>query len=759
MRFRHAVPILFATALAAACSDSPPAAGPATPAPGTGPTATRPGEGGDTAGGPGGFVRLAAFADCDAFLDHVREQAAERVGPYGLGGAPMPVDTAWSDMVLSTEAPAATMPADMSFDAGVPGMAAGDSSNGDDSSDGVFTSTNVQEAGIDEADLVKTDGERIVAIANGTLYVVDPTLPDARVTGSIDLADEIGDVGEMMLAGERVLLFGNRWDPETNQPATTVTEVTLASAEPELLASVEFDGSYLSARLIGNRLRVALSSAPGEIPFVVPGSPAGEELAEETNQRAVLATELADWTPEFELTVGGDVVAEGPLTDCANLHRPSVFSGFDVLTVLDIDTAAAADASALAAAFDGTGAPAGTVGVLGAGSTVYSSQARMYVATTRWVDPRDRFTDADATTAIHAFAIDPVEPTRYVASGEVPGTLLSQFSLDEHDGNLRVVVTDTDANGTTESRLVVLAEQADQLTEIGSVGGLGRGERLYSVRLVGDIGFAVTFRQVDPFYVIDLRDPTAPRIAGELKIPGMSTYLHPIGDVSDSGLVVGVGQDATDDGMTTGLKLSVFDVSDPANPQEVAKWVRPGAASVAEYDHRAFQIVGDTVILPVAFPSPSAYLLRIGQDGTITELGEIEHILDGFDGHSDCRVLDADDFPTEDSTFYWDIRNGARLQVCGPNDTGGWDGSLDNCSAWALDEFATGFWSTEAYDAAVTRIAAGPADRIEQCYPSSYFPPIQRSMAIDGTVWTFSPIRLQANALDDLALQAVVALP
>ena len=113
------------------------------------------------------------------------------------------------------------------------------------------------------------------------------------------------------------------------------------------------------------------------------------------------------------------------------------------------------------------------------------------------------------------------------------GTLLNQFSLDEHEGYLRVVTTEGspwDRRNLSESQLVVLEESDDILRRVGRVGGLGKGESVFSSRLMGDRGFIVTFRQVDPLYVVDLSDPAEPRVTGELKIPGFSSYLHPVGD-------------------------------------------------------------------------------------------------------------------------------------------------------------------------------------------------------------------------------------
>jgi hypothetical protein len=145
--------------------------------------------------------------------------------------------------------------------------------------------------------------------------------------------------------------------------------------------------------------------------------------------------------------------------------------------------------------------------------------------------------------------------------------------------------TEDGPSGESESFVSVLAADGDQLREVGKVGGLGRGEQIYAVRFIGDAGYVVTFRQVDPLYTLDLSDPTAPRVVGELKIPGYSAYLHPVGP----GLLLGVGQDASATGQTSGLQASLFDVSDPANPVRIDREsFGAGSSSEVEYDHHAF---------------------------------------------------------------------------------------------------------------------------------------------------------------------------
>jgi uncharacterized secreted protein with C-terminal beta-propeller domain len=165
------------------------------------------------------------------------------------------------------------------------------------------------------------------------------------------------------------------------------------------------------------------------------------------------------------------------------------------------------------------------------------------------------------------------------------------------------------------------------------VGGLGRGERIYSVRFIDDAGYVVTFRQVDPLYTVDLSRPTAPHVLGELKIRGYSAYLHPAGRDQ----LIGVGQDATDQGRTLGTQLSLFDVSDLANPRRLhQRTVAPGSSSTAEFDHHAFLwwAPSGLAVLPVTiYPTApgdgsvftGAVGFRIARDTGIAEAGRIAH--------------------------------------------------------------------------------------------------------------------------------------
>ena len=251
-------------------------------------------------------------------------------------------------------------------------------------------------------------------------------------------------------------------------------------------------------------------------------------------------------------------------------------------------------------------------------------------------DSADAF--EDYTTDIHKFDISDPASSTYVATGRVTGFMLSQWSMSEYEGNLRVATTTSPdwwwgADRESESFVTVLEEQDGELVEVGQVGGLGKGERIYSVRFIDEVGYVVTFRQTDPLYTIDLSDPTNPEVVGELKILGYSAYLHPVGD----GLLLGVGQDATDEGRTLGTQVSLFDVSDLANPERLHNFTLDNGYSSVEYDHRAFLHWPETglTVIPVQTWSwdeetetesgfSGAIAIEATRDG-IQEIGRITH--------------------------------------------------------------------------------------------------------------------------------------
>ncbi len=611
-----------------------------------------------TAPPPGGGARpderrpervsfLVRAETCERFAEAVRPVALEAVGPYGFG------TTGYSFGSGSVSRSAAGDSAQESTSG--PAQAAG----GAPVAGADFSGTNVQEAGVDEPDVVKTDGRLLVTAVDGRLRVLDVTGAPRQV-GSVAAPGG----GDLLLAGSRVLVFsGGGQDggiPFTEdlgstgstptRPTTTVTVVDLADpAAPRVARTHTIDGAYVDARLVGGVARVVTRSSP-DISFP---TPTVEDERSASKAQAANADVVRKAGPASFLPKGAS---------CADAHVPVEASGVSTIAVQSLDPSA--------------DAPGPAVTVVADASTVYASAGRLFVATSQFgrggpVQPavarRSEPAPGPGRTAIHAFDITDPAKARYAGSGDVPGQLLNQFSLSEDNGVLRVATTldgtggggsggrggapedDTSSPAVerpdrSESRVTILRPTGEEWVETGAVDGLGRGERIFAVRFIGATGYVVTFRQVDPLYVLDLRDVRAPKVTGELKITGYSAYLHPAGD----GRLLGIGQEATDQGRQVGTQLSLFDVGDPARPAKLAGAVLSSASSSAEQDHHAFlfwpatglavapvQSYGGPQPLPApggalpatggtARPFVGAVAFRVG-DKAITEAGRITH--------------------------------------------------------------------------------------------------------------------------------------
>jgi uncharacterized secreted protein with C-terminal beta-propeller domain len=441
--------------------------------------------------------------------------------------------------------------------------------------------TNVQEVGVDEPDTVKTDGTTIFAIANGRLHAIDARAETPKLLATLPLED--GWDTTMLLHKDRALLLGS------GPLGARMTEVDVSDpAKLTVLRTEDVDGYIVDARMTGHTARVVVSSYP-EAVYGPPG----------------LRAKPAGWLPTRTVknvrtghTVTGRVA-------CRKVRRPAVFSGAGILTVYTVDTTKGLPAVDVDAIFTG-------------GETVYASPSSLYVATQRW-------DTEEANTSIHRFDISDPDRTWYTASGMVPGSLLNQFSLSEDKGILRAAST-VGFGPDSESKVTTLTGSGGHLVQRGQVGGLGRGESIYAVRFIGDVGYVVTFRQTDPLYTIDLADPANPRVRGELKIPGYSAYLHPVGD----DLLLGVGQEATAEGRVQGLQLSLFDVSDLARPVRLqkARIAERWSSSEVEWDHHAFLWWPATklAVLPIdseGFRGAAGF--RVERDGGIAQIGRISH--------------------------------------------------------------------------------------------------------------------------------------
>lgn len=570
--------------------------------------------------------QLVAFDSCADALAGLKKAAKAAVGPWGFGGGAIAVDAA------------ATV-------GGAPPPAARSAMDAGEQAAPSHSGTNTHEAGVDEPDLVKTDGRRIVTVSQGVLTVVDAGT--RAVTGTLDLAggEEAVTWAESQLllhgdhalvlipsymyghpmpidvAGDRAMAPTTPRPDEISGPRLLLVDLT---GTPSVLASYRIDGSLVDARQVGGTARVVVRSVP-RIEFPYPkGDDKRTDRKRLADNRAVIdKSTMEAWLPRYESTTG-NTVDKGHV-ECSSVSRPASYSGTSMLTVLSFD-------------LGGTSLGDGQATSLVAdGQTVYSNGPNLYVATDEqwriaaWNFDRRGFKPSDQTTDIYRFDTTQSGAPRFAGAGSVPGWLINQYAMSEWDGHLRVATTSGIPWGdeaSSSSAVYVLRIGADGLEKVGQLGGLGRGERIYSVRFAGEVGYVVTFRQVDPLYTVDLTDPRAPKKMGELKITGYSAYLHPV----DRTRLIGVGQEASSEGRTQGTQVSLFDVSDLTKPGRLAQYHVKQGHSEAEFDPHAFLYwpADRTMVVPImswandGSASGGALVLRVS-DTSFTEVGLVRH--------------------------------------------------------------------------------------------------------------------------------------
>lgn len=499
-----------------------------------------------------------------------------------------------------------------------------------------YSTTNNQEPGVDEPDMVKTDGSTIFAIASNRLNAVAVSGGRPQLVGSLDLG-VAGYGSQLLLRGQHLIVISGRSgvapvlagpggrlgllsrpprggativpSPFYYAGKTTLSEVDVSDPKAmKVVRMITIDGSFVDARENGGTARIVISSPPPVLAY------------------PALRGRVGGYVPRwrFHSLVTGRRFAR-PVARCRQVEHPAVFSGLGMVTIFTID-------------IDRGLWTAGADALMADAQIVYGSPGSLYLATERWIDPATPAgrLPSRQTTQIDRFDATLPDSTPFVASGEVPGYLLNQFSLSEWGGYLRVASTSVPDwwDGTvprvpSESYVTVLATNGSGLIPVGQVSGLGTGQKIYSVRFVGDTGYVVTFRQVDPLYTIDLSNPTAPRVAGQLELQGYSAYLHPLGN----GLLLGVGQDVGAGNEPTGSQLELFAVSDPSAPRLLGKvTLGQGSSSQVTYDHHAFLFwpPTDLAVLPVQIYPAYAGAPVTGARGTAPAGGSSS--TDGFTG-------------------------------------------------------------------------------------------------------------------------------
>jgi hypothetical protein len=524
-----------------------------------------------------------------------------------------------------------TMVADACADAGTYTPPPEDATPGNEATE--YSETNNQVAGVDEADFIKNDGGTIYILAGGSFKIIDAwPAAESRVISGTPIEGEptklfVFDDKAVVYSsparaddpygyyGQGECTYGYDCDFTGDGRPVKITVLDISDrASPVLLREIRFSGSYINSRRIGGAVYTVIHFPEVSFPELrywpeedisfCPEDGIMKKMAitglferlKSQNREIIRSTAVTDWIPSVTDTVyaGGTPETRGNLLgSCDRVYKSGFEDGESLLTI---------------AAFDMTGLdPVGLATIVGRPGAVYASAGALYVASRHnsgegsgWYYGAEG-TVMDVTT-VYKFALRAEVPDAlYAATGVVEGRVLNQFSMDEFDGYLRIATTTghlPDAGAT--NTLSVLEDLEGSLSVVGQVDAIAPGEDIRSVRFDGARGFVVTFKKTDPLFVLNLQDPAAPRIEGELQIPGFSTYMQMLDDTH----IISIGYDADDQGSFAwfqGIQLQIFDISKLESPTLSFKEVigTRGSTSEAATNHLAFNYFAPRGLLAI----------------------------------------------------------------------------------------------------------------------------------------------------------------
>ena len=532
-----------------------------------------------------------------------------------------------------------------------------------------YSKTNIQVEGVDEADIIKNDGKYVYAIAKGKIFIIDAyPAENAKIISTIDLNTQLSPI-ELFVSGNKLLLFSNRdnypsyyYSSGTQAKRVSFSEVSMPyyyrgsskvsiqlydiadKSLPKLEKEVEIEGSYLTSRLINNNAYFVINSYPRFYPCGY-------------NATKCVGSDENNIIPMMSINGVESRIAEA--RDIAIMPRVRPQS-FVTIASINLETKELNKETVAATA-----------------QNVYASQNNLYFVENYWENydyngpiPLELgmlvksmyFPSWGSTgkTIINKFSLSEGKAI-FAGQGIVPGSILNQFSMDEFNDNFRIATTVENYNSgivsnaeTTRSTNNVYVLNKD-MNLVGSIEGIAPDESIYSVRFMGNKGYVVTFKHIDPLFVLDLSDATNPRVIGKLKIPGYSDYLHPI----DETHLIGIGKDVNEledaekvhsQGAVyytavKGIKMAIFDVSDVSNPKEMYKVVigDRGTDSEALTDHKAFLFDKEKqlLVLPITLVEnkttdtdyygqeqtfQGAFVYNVSLENGFVEKGRITHV-------------------------------------------------------------------------------------------------------------------------------------
>lgn len=472
-----------------------------------------------------------------------------------------------------------------------------------------YSETNIQVEGVDEADIIKTDGKYIYAVVDSKLIIARAYPSDnAEIVSETEFDDFYGS--ELFIEEERLIIFGREdyefrttpgepepmMDVESFAPERYPNYMSTVSVklydisnkeEPELLRTLDFEGNYLTSRKIGSDIYFVINSYPNYY------------------EKDIVCEDII---PKYS----DDGSEMEPIVGCTDVGYVNPVQARNFLTLVSVS-------------IKEENKEIEKEVIVGSGQNVYSSLENLYIAQTSW--PIYRVgglinVEDSQKTVITKFELDKGK-IKFVGTGEVRGHILNQFSMDEYEDNFRIATTISGYSNNQDTSVNNMYVLNKDLELVGELENVAPGESIYSVRFMGKRGYMVTFKHVDPLFVIDLSDAENPRVLGKLKIPGYSDYLHPYDETHLIGIGKEVDESIDADKVHTegavyytaiqGVKLAIFDVSDVSNPIEMYKEVigDRGTESLATSDHKAFLFDKEKELLVIPMTVAE---LKSGQD-------------------------------------------------------------------------------------------------------------------------------------------------
>ena len=516
-------------------------------------------------------------ADSEEELYKTLQELEKQTGSYARGG---------DVMLLEESAEITTM------DAGAADTAANQKVTGEAD----YSQTNVREAGVDEGDVVKTDGSYLYILkSSGSVRIVDIRGTKMKEIAEIQPEKLNESIEDLYLDGDRLMLITTGYESSMEEAesdmytvnryqytALTVYDIT-EREHPEVTGRITQEGDYRQSRKNGDYVYLLTQYTPS----------LGDSFEDSSVMPLVNEQKLA--------------ISDVYLPDQTSQPDYLVASGINIQDPENVISSKA---------------------IVSGAADFYMSSDNLFICNNNW-------NDGKSSTEILRFACEDGEITAG-AMCELPGFLNDTFSLDEYQGYLRVLLTE-DSNGESNSLYILDADM--QVT--GAIRDLADGETIRSARFMGTIAYFVTFRQTDPLFCADLSDPDNPQILSELKLTGFSSYLHPYGDH----LLLGVGYEAEEEtGSQTGVKLSMFDISEPSQVEELDKYVIKGASYLpSDYDYKAILADGEKNL--IGFVCDGEYLVfsydeEKGFQNLLTyTMSDWEY----WDGDASCRGVYAGD--------------------------------------------------------------------------------------------------------------------